>query len=1585
MRSAPVMARFKLLVSVAVLFGSTAFADIVTFPKGSLIIPEQSSFQTPCGSLASYGLVYRLLLANQPGGYFDPVTNPGRTPITVYWVVGGTKTSPNRCVPTNKSIPPDGSAWNAIGSPGYNDGCDFAISNSIEQPVTQVDYSVNPWTTGPMDGLFPITNLEMRTPSIVGKDVHRSLAGFRFIALTFTGPVGTTFDAATMAYGAGSFVFSDATITVTGTGAGANNTVRIFDSNNTELSSSNSDALGVWSVTINVADANSLSPNLPTAAVPGTKVWFSVFPVGINYTGVKTPEAIPAYPKVTALTKASGFTDIQYMGGPFVIHASDAQQVIEFIQNGDGIRTKIPAAAVGAVPARTVDVLSEFTGNLSSVASLKARAGGFFDVCTGPKLTINGLFPSGASPGTAHYVNMHQALISFSANVSRRLGVAPPKIALLNRQSNGDSTGASSVSGLLILDAYLGNAGLYLTNSLTNVDSGGCPPGTQETCAVNGSTAGTKNGGFIYDNIDANGDLVPQVGLPNGVLGTKDAFGQNVYGVMWSPHWETKNNPNNGYSYQSPGGPTGEAAMKNIASFLNLPGKGLMGQCASIGSYEGSGGIQAYGDPDTHFQFDDKLETNKLKSDEGKWEGRNCTDPNYPNNLNAACSALGATAATCAANIDAAKEGCMVWDNNISEFSQIGDYHFVQTSGAISSYKAKNGRTANSATRTLATTWMNYAPGDYPAGGSCNVALDSCDNGWNIFSIGNKDNDVTKGTIVYVAGHDYQISTVGTRIILNTLLNLGQQPNYSNRAISAPTLYIDKNGARDAAGTAVMTPVPLAFTGVYNLIAGVSNSRFTYSYNVGSQWIFPKTTGNLYERPLIDVGAVQKFATGTTAFNSNVLWDAHGQLGAIYGGNASARNLFTYVGGSIVTNAAYPRGGLQKNWVPAPIEASEVDGAGCVDVLSFGMVNDGKHAPYYGLVPTGPDTVCDVYQSTQLIPVVGSVAATPANKALLALPASRDTVKGMLQVVQGYCFATTAQKDGLGTVTTPASTSSCNSPFAPVNRPLMGGVLHSTPAVVGASPNIADRGAPRPTVVYTASADGQLHAFYVSGGAGYLGPPTGLSFPNAGADGAFNTTWASPFVKPLPMTELWSFMPASQLPLLSSNNQLVDSAPVVQDVFADFSNTGIREWHTVLIATAGGPLGNPGSEIFAMDITNPLKPVLLWDMMGTWTGPPGTFSPIAVSNLPPTALPGALQYVQTKRDLTYPNVGLTTASVFDYSTLGASYGLSLGITRSGVEPSFPVFLSSNFAQDTVNYPFTNGAQVYSIDSATGQIIWHWLQPYAITGNIPGNPVPQPVTLLPDRFGSLSLVYANDLEGNTWELPAKTGINQWTGAGVSSTGAIFTTGTPSEPLTAPITVARMPDIPAVSTAVLKPWKQNLIALTGTNNAAEGYVNPDGQFHVMNIDPSKRPSTGIAPADTNMVLTPFPLTFTARRVAGPISVVGQFAYVSTTSKAISDPLLIDALALGGVYPVDLGAIDISTATGSLPFFSTQGTYGGVVAMNEPGVGVHVIGSQVTQQSHTVITAPDSQPNPTLRVNGPTNNVLYKLTGWIRRVLD
>jgi type IV pilus assembly protein PilY1 len=606
----------------------------------------------------------------------------------------------------------------------------------------------------------------------------------------------------------------------------------------------------------------------------------------------------------------------------------------------------------------------------------------------------------------------------------------------------------------------------------------------------------------------------------------------------------------------------------------------------------------------------------------------------------------------------------------------------------------------------------------------------------------------------------------------------------------------------------------------------------------------------------------------------------------------------------------------------------------------------------------------------------------------------------MIQVVQGYCFSTSTKIDGTGNWQNPSSTSFCNGNFNPVNKPVMGGVLHSSPAIVSASSRMNDSGAPRPTVMYVTSADGQLHAFYVSGGVGYTGPGAQSStFANKPASAVFNTTWPSPFTAPEVLTELWSFMPASQLPLLSQNAQLIDSAPVVQDVFADFGGTGIREWHTVIVATAGGPLGTMGSEVFALDITNPLKPVILWDMMGSWNGPVGTVPPIELANFT-GSYPGGIGYVQTYRGLGYPAAGLQAAQgVYDYRHIGASYGLSLGVVRTGNDPTFPVFVATNFTQDILNVPMVNGMQVYSIDTVSGQIIWHWMQPYATSGNIPGDPVPQAASLIPDQYGNLNVLYAGDMEGNVWELPARTGINPWTGQGVGNTGAIFRTGTTAansvmEPITTPIALTRLTSISpsAVPLPVLQPWSTQVIAMLGTDNSGDPFVNTNGKFQVFNVDTAARPSvTGIAPSDINTVLTPFPFSFTGERVTGWIPVLDSTAWVTTTNTVLTDPMLIDALSNGHTYKISLGSTASSTVASGL---ASQASYGGAAVWYDAVSGkARAIEMRVTEKyleppSGTGIVPAPPGPPPgapgTFAKIGPSGGIVYRFTGWLKRVL-
>ena len=58
------MTQFRAVLLCA-LMGATALADNVPFTRGALIIPMESTFQSLAGSVSAYGLVYRILQANQ--------------------------------------------------------------------------------------------------------------------------------------------------------------------------------------------------------------------------------------------------------------------------------------------------------------------------------------------------------------------------------------------------------------------------------------------------------------------------------------------------------------------------------------------------------------------------------------------------------------------------------------------------------------------------------------------------------------------------------------------------------------------------------------------------------------------------------------------------------------------------------------------------------------------------------------------------------------------------------------------------------------------------------------------------------------------------------------------------------------------------------------------------------------------------------------------------------------------------------------------------------------------------------------------------------------------------------------------------------------------------------------------------------------------------------------------------------------------------------------------------------------------------------------------------------------------------------
>ncbi|HEU4383423.1 MAG TPA: hypothetical protein VFR85_07975, partial [Anaeromyxobacteraceae bacterium] len=360
------------------------------------------------------------------------------------------------------------------------------------------------------------------------------------------------------------------------------------------------------------------------------------------------------------------------------------------------------------------------------------------------------------------------------------------------------------------------------------------------------------------------------------------------------------------------------------------------------------------------------------------------------------------------------------------------------------------------------------------------------------------------------------------------------------------------------------------------------------------------------------------------------------------------------------------------------------------------------------------------------------------------------------------------------------------------NTAKLGGVDHGSPAIVGPSRYVT--GPPwdtRPVVAYVGSRDGMLHAIYVSGG-GNSWTADGMTLGNRQAG-----------------EELWAFIPPGQIcgaggsGGLFSNDAKVDASVNVIDVFGDFPHdqnndgvidwtpnfdpnvderpTGIKTWRTVLL----GAVGEGGSELFALDVTNPLKPILLWHVSGhterddRWDADgngsfadagdhlnpndPKTYALKWIDSAGPSGL--SAQNGVTVVSPSSPAPPNSQAGRFDYRNLYRTFGTAVGKLWEGNAFRYVAYVATNTADfmdpDTpLGY---KGIEVFAIDLVTGQKIWQWQRRYAratseavvVADNaIPGRPALADV----DVDGSVDRIYAGDIEGHVWELEAHRGGN-----------------------------------------------------------------------------------------------------------------------------------------------------------------------------------------------------------------------------------
>ncbi|RKH40317.1 hypothetical protein [Corallococcus sicarius] len=1185
------------------------------------------------------------------------------------------------------------------------------------------------------------------------------------------------------------------------------------------------------------------------------------------------------------------------------------------------------------------------------------------------------------------YVRMHQATIEFNAPIGRRLNRVPPKIALLDRHDNNPGDSSYVKGGML--DDYLRNAGLDFPGA------GGCPQGTTSGCTLNGG-----NPGLIYDALHANADLISTATHKNGLLNAIDPATQKPrYRVFWAPHWQIGDSTRPEYSANGDGAVNQrENVLNNIAHFTDQRGNGLFAECASIWSYETSKRPDNTPMARSRFQGDTNFEINKLGGG-ATWDGRNCTDPDY-------------------LALAGSRPACMLYPNPGDPFSQMGDFRFNNVAGHTENYRAASYKPG---VRRLAVSWEGYVNGErYDS--ATDVAV-NVKRGHDFFSFNQKDNDPQKATVVYLAGHDFKGSVAGTRIVLNTLLNLGSEPLQSERTVSAPVTLDDTNGS-DTNGSRA-----LLFKTSYDAVSGYPPGVDTYTYAQGSHWVFPYYPGTLRAHSLIGGNAL---STGENALADGTLWNADARMPL-----PGARNLFTYFGGEVKVNPVLganrsaPHGVLQVGWKPEEVSGTRINAnygsapnPGCVDVmmLSRATARDGTFR--FDFV-SGADGVCDLQQATQYTQQVGGsdFGLTDALLNKTRLANDFPEVAQMLQRVRGFCFATSTRRDGSGTPVLEPTDSQCNNDDAD-NRAHLGGFIHSSPVVVPASANIPDKVSPRPTVAYAAGLDGQLHAFYVSGGSSYDGPANGLQFPNEDATTRFKTDYARLFRQgspPPPGTELWSFLPATQLAGLRNNTARVNSAPVVFDVFADFVGTGRREWHTVLVAN----VGQSGRDLFALDVTHPLKPVLLWHLVGSHF--PTASAPHSVVALADRAQGGTNWTYTWDEDTSLfllppkADAGRKPSGLYDYSGLGGSRGLSVGVGRLGMEPVYAVFVasSSSGALEVTDSPGTpsKGIQVFAIDAATGQKLWQWQQAY--TSGV-DNSAPAAPTVSQDTSGA-SRLYVGDMEGRVWELDASTGVN----VNVARMGPACSEASPckypamdigtlpptSQPISTNVGLARIPQAVSAGSA-FAGYPGKLVALVGTAGMDWVPDTVDSRLHALLLDQQLRLPLGMdgkrldgsaitagaahTEADKYGVLqepAPFPLVFRApEHIYGNITIAGRTAYFSTAEQSVNDPMLLSGTVRGATYSIDLGntTTTASTAAVRVPG-TTLANYGGVAVYHRDNGTTSqdfVVGAEVSALHVTRIDNGSnegaSSPNKKDSVNG-SNGVLYQLLNWSQRFFE
>ncbi|MDB4960821.1 MAG: hypothetical protein JWP01_820 [Myxococcales bacterium] len=775
-----------LVTGMLVGLGAPAHAD-KTFNIGSLIIPTSAAYQSECGAVASYGLVYNVLRAN---AYLEankaticPTLPFGKTcKIEIYYSVKSSKMSPNRCTPTNLDAGPayTGVAAPVHTDPNWNDGCDFEITSSSMTPVKLVNNTTNP------PSVTTDTNVVTRNTS-AEVDVFP-----RFSSRTVDFAAG----ARTVRYLGGPFII-DAT------------DAPLF----MKLLSGSQLASGILfakdSANNNV-DFTPFRTGSEATCAFGTTVggYVNVHRAAVVFTAPAAKEFTSAPPRVALLATTSGAvtTNIQststkniettgnngarksgavvtikttrshgFAVGDFVVIAGVTNTAYNTgAGNAAGVVASTPSTTTFTINTGSATVVATSGGGtVTRVGAFKVTATGVITV----KTSANHLLNVGDSITVAdvdvggYNANWTVASIPDARTITINTGA----LTTLASSGNGDVTRAGvTVTRKVsdgILQVYLRNAGLEFPGA------GGCPPGGLNATNPAKCPAGGVRG-QIYDTFDI-------ADITSGKLDTN-------YKMIWTPHWET-------IQTGSPAPTAAEAsAVSKISQFLDGQ-TGLMAECHSIEAFEGAysnGSLSGSekGDPVGQFQTCVKSGAtcssttttpygmNKnatAPTTSGYWP--NCSDPARPGGA-----------------FQANGDDCTYFGYPGDAFAQPGDFIWNNQSGSVRNYQPN---------AFLATPTM-YRPGVLalisgvttldktkladPITARTMISADYA-------SRNQKDNLSTKANILYMAGHDVSGVVSGTKVILQTLLLLGEPPiNTTTEEVTRSSPIITSIGPKTA-------------------------------------------------------------------------------------------------------------------------------------------------------------------------------------------------------------------------------------------------------------------------------------------------------------------------------------------------------------------------------------------------------------------------------------------------------------------------------------------------------------------------------------------------------------------------------------------------------------------------------------------------------------------------------------------------------------------------------------------------------------------------------------------------------------------